>query len=251
MAVSIEDLTDLIIEPGLEGGSPQLAGVLGVPQGAGPWSAVVVLHEIFGVEDQMRGQVAHLASLGYLAIMPDLYSAGGARRCLVATMRAMRSGRGRAYVDIESARLWAAARPDVTGPVGVIGFCMGGGFALMTAATGFGAAASNYGMLPTDMDAAFENSCPVVGSYGGRDRTLRGAATKLERALTDADVANDIKAYPSASHAFMNDRLAGPAWSRPIARVAGFGPDPDAAADAWQRIDEFFRRHLSEPATSA
>ena len=104
-------LTDIIIDQKPDGASAVLRGVLGVPAGSGPWPAVVVVHEVFGIEEQMRRQVAHLASLGYLAVMPDLYSDGGARRCLVATMKAMRSGTGRAYLDIEAARQWVRARP--------------------------------------------------------------------------------------------------------------------------------------------
>ncbi len=246
MTVAVEDLTDITIDPVLEGGSARLGAIVGVPQGTGPWPAVVVVHEVFGVDAEMRKQVAHLATLGYLAVMPDLYSDGGARRCLVATMRAMTSGRGRAYADIESARQWLLARPDVTGAIGIVGFCMGGGFALMTASSGFGAAAVNYGMLPAEPDVTLAGACPVVGSYGGRDRSLTGAAARLEQALTAASIANDIKEYPEASHTFMNELRAGPAWFRPISRVMGFGPDPAAAADAWTRIDEFFRAHLTE-----
>ncbi len=241
MTVATRDLADITIETADEGGSPLLRGVLGVPKGAGPWPAVVVLHEVFGVDVEMRKQVAHLASLGYLALMPDLYSDGGARRCLVATMRAMRSGTGRAYADIESARRWLAARADVAGAIGVVGFCMGGGFALMTASSGFGAAAANYGMLPQRPDVAFADACPVVGSYGGRDRSLKGAAASLAETLDSRSVTNDIKEYSEANHTFMNEGVAGPTWFRPLARVVGYGPDPDAAADAWRRIDEFFR----------
>ena len=247
MTVAVSDLVDLTVEPTGEGGSPVLQGLLGIPEGVGPWPAVVVVHEAFGIEGEMRKQVAHLASLGYLALMPNLFSDGGMRRCLVATMRAMRSGEGRAFVDIEAARHWLLARPDATGAVGVIGFCMGGGFALMTAARGFGAAASNYGMLPVDMEASLVGACPVVGSYGGKDGSLKGAAEKLDTALTAAGVKHDVKEYPEAGHTFMNEQLTGPGWMRPLVRVMNFGPNPEAASDAWERIDTFFGEHLVPP----
>jgi len=245
MAATPDALTDVTIDTSVEGVSPGLQGVLGIPEGEGPWPAVVVVHEIFGVDDEMRKQVAHLASLGYLALMPDLYTSGGTTRCLVGTMRAMRSGRGRAYADIEAARQWLLRRPDGTGAVGVLGFCMGGGFALMTAGTGFDAAAVNYGMLPTDMEAALENACPVVGSFGGKDGTLKGAAHTLELALDDKRIPHDVKEYPEAGHVFMNEKLNGPLWIRPLVRVLGFGPNPEAAVDAWSRIDAFFTTHLT------
>ncbi|WP_309617042.1 dienelactone hydrolase family protein [Salinibacterium sp.] len=241
-------LIDIVIHTTPKGASPVLKGLLGVPAGNGPWPAVVVVHEVFGIEGEMLKQVAHLASLGYLALMPDLYSSGGMRKCLVSTMKAMRSGTGRAFLDIDAARQFLVDRPDATGAVGVIGFCMGGGFALMTASSsGFDAAASNYGMLPTNPDDVLAGACPVIGSYGLRDGSLKGAVATLEQSLTRHRVIHDLKEYPNAGHAFMNEAAAGPAWFRPVARVMNMKPDPDAAADAWARIDTFFREHLGQP----
>lgn len=243
MSVTIDHLEDVTIVSDVEGISPGLRGVLGVPPGTGPWPTVVVIHEIFGIDEEMRKQVAHLASLGYLALMPDLFSDGGMRRCIRATMRALRSGTGRAYRDIEAAKQWLLARDDSTERVGVIGFCMGGGFAIMTVAD-FDVAAVNYGILPADLDDAFEHSCPVVTSYGRKDRSLPGATARLDEVLTRRSIEHDSVEYPDAGHVFMNERLNGPAWLRPLVRVLGFGPHPDSAADAWRRIDTFFRRHL-------
>ena len=245
MAVTTEQLRDIHILPRAEGTSTGLRGVLGVPEGEGPFPAVVVVHEAFGVDAEMRTHVAHLASLGYLALMPDLYSMGGARRCLLATARAFRAGTGRAFADIESARQQLLTHPDADGSVGILGFCLGGGFALLSAADrGFDVAASNYGLLPGDLDAALERACPVVGSYGGADRTLPGAAAKLEEVLTRHGIPHDVKEYPGASHQFLNTGPNGPVAFRPFVRLSGFGPDPEAAADAWRRIDAFFREHL-------
>ena len=227
------------------GGSPGLTGRLVRPAGPGPWPGVVMLHEAFGIDEVMERQVERMARAGYLALMPDLYSDGGARRCLVSTMRAMGSGRGRAYADIEASRQWLLDQPDCTGRVGVLGFCMGGGFALMTADRGFDAAASNYGMLPAEMDRVLAGACPLVTSYGARDLSLRGATAKLESALERAGVVHDCKEYPGAGHSFLNDAEVGPRVLRPLMRVAGVGPHPEAAADAWRRIDAFFAGHLS------
>jgi carboxymethylenebutenolidase len=121
---------------------------------------------------------------------------------------------------------------------------MGGGFVLLTVGTGFDAAAVNYGQLPTHMESIFAIACPVVGSYGARDRTLKNAAAKLERALTNAGVVHDVKEYPNANHAFLNDAPAGPRLLRPLLRVAGMKPEPESAKDAWRRIDAFFYEHL-------
>jgi len=243
MPVSVTDLADIVIDSRVDGASPGLTGVLGVPQGIGPWPAVVVIHEVFGVDEEMRKQVSHLASLGYIALMPDLFTSGGMMKCIRATMKSLRTGHGRAYRDIEAARLSLAARDDTTQGVGVVGFCMGGGFAIMTVSD-FDVAAVNYGILPQDLDSAFEHSCPVVASYGGKDVTLRGAATKIDVALTKHGVEHDVMEYPDAGHVFMNEKLNGPGWIKPIVRVMNFGPEPASAAHAWKRIDAFLRAHL-------
>lgn len=237
-------LRDLVLTPP-DGGSPGLRAVLGVPDGDGPWPGVVVVHEVFGVDEVMRRQVQRIASAGFLALMPDLFTAGGALRCLVPTFRALAAGEGRAVVDIEAARDRLAGTDGCTGRVGVLGFCLGGGFALALAGRGFAASSVNYGRLPQDVDAAVEGACPVVASYGGRDASLRGAAQRLEGALTRAAVPHDVREYPSAGHGFLNDAPVGPRPLQPVLRrFLGLGPEPDAAADAWARIEAFFAEHL-------
>jgi carboxymethylenebutenolidase len=229
----------------VSGISQGLSGYLARPSGDGPWPGLVVIFEAFGADDVNKRHVERLASMGYLALMPDLYSQGGALRCLVSTFRALGQGAGRPFNDIEAARLWLAAAPDCTGAVGILGFCMGGGFALATANRGFDAASVNYGVLPTDLDGALDGACPIVGSYPGKDAMLKGKAAVLETALEKAGVPHDIKEYPDAGHSFLNDARNGPKVLRPLFKRIGIGPEPAAAADAWQRIDAFFTQHLT------
>ena len=229
-------------------GSAPLYGYLAVPAGTGPWPGVVLVHEAFGLDEAMRAHADHLADLGFLTLAVDLFSNGGAARCLVSTMVAAVRGKGRAFTDIEAARRYLTASADCTGRVGVIGFCLGGGFALLAAGSGFDAASVNYGMLPKDLDDALAGACPIVGSYGGADRTLRGAAGRLDQALGRAGIDHDVKEYPGASHSFLNENASGPRVLRPLLRISGIGPEPVAAADAWQRIESFLRAHLDEPA---
>ncbi|MEJ7706355.1 MAG: dienelactone hydrolase family protein [Nocardioidaceae bacterium] len=235
---------DLTHVAATHGGSQPLRGYLTKPSGTGPWPGVVMIHEAFGLDDVARRQAERLAAAGYLTLAVDLFSAGGPLRCLVSTMRAMMRGQGRAFADIEAARDWLTKSPDCTDKIGVIGFCMGGGFALLTASSGFDAAAVNYGQQPKDLDGALVGACPMVGSYGGRDRTLKNAASKLEGALRRAGIVHDVKEYPTASHSFLNDAENGPRALRPLLRVAGIGPEPAAATDAWRRIEDFFAEHL-------
>lgn len=240
-------LVDVVIPQPDDPRGGELRGLLGVPDGPGPFPALVVVHEVFGVDDAMRDHLERLRGLGYLVLMPDLFSRGGRRRCLVATFRALREGRGPAFDDIAAARSLLLARPEARGTVGVIGFCMGGGFALLLAGSGdFGAASVNYGMLPADLDDALDGACPIVGSFGGRDRTLPGAAARLEAALAARGIEHDVVEYPGAGHAFLNERSAGPRLMRVLMGPAmGLGPAPEEAADAWSRIHRFFQRQLA------
>lgn len=213
------------------------------PVGDGPWPGVVVVHDAFGLSDVTREHADHLAAAGLLALAPDLYSRGGVFRCVRSTFAALASGSGDAFDDIEAARRWLHDGPDCTGRIGVIGFCMGGGFALMTASRGFAASAPNYGALPKDLDSALRDACPIVASYGGRDRTLRGASATLASALEAGNIPHDVKEYPDAGHSFLDRLPVGPL--SPMLRVAGLGYHHPSAEDAWRRILSFFAEHLA------
>jgi carboxymethylenebutenolidase len=222
--------------------SGRLRGYLAAPASAGPWPGVVVLHEAFGLTDDIRRQADRFAANGYLAFAPDLLSYGLAPRCLVTTFRTLfKQGGGRAIEDIDAARSYLLEHEDCTGKVGVIGFCMGGGFAILAAARGFDVAAPNYGIVPKNVDTLLARSCPMVASYGGKDRTMRGAAAKLERVLSDHDIEHDVKEYPGAGHAFMTGHTGNWTFAEWIPEM---GYVADAADDAWRRVFDFFDSQL-------
>lgn len=231
--------------PGLRFSTPsgELGGYLAHPIGAGPFPGVVVIQDVLGLSDDIREQADRLAAAGYLAFAPDLYSGRGIR-CVVATMSASRSGEGRAYEEIKAARQLLQDRDDCTGRIGIVGFCMGGGFALLCAPRGFAAASVNYGEVPKDAKR-LAGACPVVASYGAKDRGLRGRAARLEQVLAESGVAHDVKEYPQAGHSFLNRFNAGPLLT-PLLHVAGVGYNHEAAEDAWRRILEFFAEHLRD-----
>ena len=166
----------------------QMPAYLAVPSNPGSVPGVVVLHDIGGMSADHRNQANWLAEAGFLALSIDLYYKGGLLLCLRQVIRDLIARKGPAFDDVEASRAWLLAQPSSNGKVGVIGFCMGGGFALLlVSGHGFSAASINYGgKLPPDVDDFLKTACPVVGSYGGRAKWEQGVADELQRNLGSA-----------------------------------------------------------------
>ncbi|MFD6676814.1 dienelactone hydrolase family protein [Rhodococcus zopfii] len=151
--------------------------------------------------------------------------------------------------ELDATRQWLVAHPQCTGRIGVIGFCMGGGFALAVAADhDFDAASVNYGGLTREVERSLPHACPIVGSFGDKDRWpgVRGVPDRIEPILDAAGIDHDIKVYPGAGHGFLNDHHPDElsATDRAIARIVSARFDEPASRDARTRIVAFFRKHL-------
>jgi carboxymethylenebutenolidase len=225
-------------------GAPLKAYLARPAIGDGPWPGVIVIHDALGLTDVAREHADRLSAAGYLALVPDLYTRGGLARCVRATFAALMSGTGAAYDHLDAARRWLESQAECTRRVGAIGFCMGGGFALMTARRGYAVAAPNYGRLPADL-SVLDGACPIVGSYGAKDRSLQGAAGQLAAALEQRHIPHDVKEYPNVGHSFLDRFNVGP--FAPLLKVGGLGYDHASAEDAWRRILRFFAEYLTSP----
>ncbi|MGA7835312.1 MAG: dienelactone hydrolase family protein [Acidimicrobiales bacterium] len=223
-------------------------GYLAEPAADGPWPGVVVIHDVFGITRDLRRQCEWLASSGYLAFAPDLFSTGSKLSCLRSIFLDLRTRRGRNFDEIDAARSWLLDNDRCSGRVGVIGYCMGGGFSLLLAPSGhYDVSSVNYGEVPKDAETFLATACPVVASYGARDRMLKGRAERLERALRANNIDHDVKEYPDAGHGFLNRHEGGPGvLVAVVGRLLGQGYDESAATDARRRIITFLDRYLKD-----
>ncbi len=212
------------------------------PAGNGHWPGVIVIHDIIGMTNDVRRQADWLASENYLAFAPDLGYSVKHPTCVRDAIRQTQARRGSVFDRVEAAREGLMSRDDCSGRIGVIGFCIGGGFALLIAASAtIEVACVNYGDVPDDAEALLTQSCPMVASFGARDKRLHDAPSRLRAALAANGIEHDVVEYANAGHAFMNQHGN---LVTAIGRIRGMTYDGVATADARSRIVRFFDAHL-------
>ena len=218
------------IDPSLLKGGGHLA----LPDSPGPHPGVVVIHEAYGLTENIRDITNRFADQRYAALAVDLFAGRNKAVCMARYMAGMLGGSVNRYgiADLKNALTHLAALPNVDSErIGAIGFCMGGAFAIAWACTDnrLKAIAPFYAANPRPLDAV-ERACPVVGSYPEKDFSA-SAGRALNDALERYGIAHDIKIYPGAGHSFFDDR------SRAHHKAS--------AADSWMRVLGFFEEHLA------
>jgi carboxymethylenebutenolidase len=203
------------------------------PEGEGPFPGLLVIHEAFGLNDNIRAIAKQFAQQGYAALAVDLFSNRNRVICMLQAFHGMlfRPLNNPMLSDLQSALAFLQKQPGVDPKrIGAVGFCMGGGYALQLAVTeqGMKVASAFYGVAPKPLEA-FARSCPIVGSYPEKDFTVAGAR-ELDAVLEKNDIPHDIKFYPNTQHAFFSQQRT------PF--------EVEASKDAWQRMLSFFQEHL-------
>jgi len=211
--------------------STNVTGYVAKPDGAGPFPGVIVIQEWWGLVPHIKDVADRFAGEGFLALAPDLYHGQVAQE----PDRAMQLARSLAWDsalhDLKASAKYLRSRPDCSGKVGVVGFCMGGGLSYRFAAhSNPDAAVIFYGSSPNQLEEAATVACPVLGLYGETDTRITSQAPALAEAMKSHGKSFEYHVYPGAAHAFFND--------------TGGAYNQAAAQDAWQRTLAFFRQHL-------
>jgi carboxymethylenebutenolidase len=218
-------------------GDETVQAVLYTPAGKGPFPAIIVIHEWWGLNDWVKDQAAKLAGEGYVALAVDLYRGKVATTPDMAHEIMRGVPEDRAKRDLHAAFEFLEAQPNVKkNRIGAIGWCMGGGYSLDVALQEPTLAADviNYGHLATDPEALKKINAPILGLFGGQDQGIPPAdVKKFGETLDKMGKKIDIKIYDDAGHAFENPN-----------NKAGYRPDD--AADAWKRTVSFLAETLKK-----
>jgi len=218
-------------------GDESVQAVLYTPPGKGPFPAIVVIHEWWGLNDWVKEQASKLADQGYEALAIDLYRGKVATTPDMAHEIMRGVPEDRAKRDLHAAVEFLKSQPSVRKDrIGAIGWCMGGGYSLDVALQEADLAADviNYGHLATDAEALKKINAPILGLFGAQDHGITpDDVQKFEQALKQLGKRVEIKIYDDAGHGFENPN------NKDGYRAAD-------AADAEKRTGEFLAAALKK-----
>jgi carboxymethylenebutenolidase len=213
-------------------GDSTTRGYLAVPEGAGPFPALIIIHEWNGLVDRVRQVADAFAAHGYITLAADLYHGrtGGNPQENMKLVNEVRGDMPAVIANLNAAQQFLRARQDVTGKVAVMGWCFGGGIALSYGLDGehHDATAMFYGSLVTDPAQLKKLNHPIYGTFAGQDRGIPPEQVRqFADALRAIGIKNDIHIYPGVGHGFW-------LWvdQDPATRTA-------PAQDAWNRLMRF------------
>ncbi len=220
-------------------GDEAAVGYLAVPEGDGPFPAVILIHEWNGLVDRIRQMADAMAAEGYVALAADLYSGrtGSNRDENVVLMQEAQGDIDRTIANLDAAARFLRERDDVTGRVASMGWCFGGGIALSYALGGeeHEGTAIFYGSLVTDPDILASIQHEVYGTFAEMDGGIPPEnVNQFVEALRSAGVENDVHVYDAVNHGF---------WLR-VEEDAELREAP--ALDAWRRLRAYLQRTLGD-----
>ena len=217
-------------------GAESVSAFLAKPDGSGPFPAVIVLHEWWGLDGWIKDQARALAKEGYAALAVDLYRGKVTAKQEEAHQLMMGTPMDRQMRDMKAAFAYLVARKDVVkSRIASLGFCMGGrnSFTMAVEEPTLAAAVVYYGAPPTEPGSIAKIKAPVLGNFGADDEGPTPAqAREFEAAAKKVGKTVDVKIYAGAPHAFANPNNP---WN---------GYRKDAANDAWTRTTSFLRLYL-------
>ncbi|MEW6279942.1 MAG: dienelactone hydrolase family protein [Candidatus Eremiobacterota bacterium] len=219
---------------GYPSGNESVQAYLARPEGAGPFPAVILVHEWWGLNDWIQSNADELAQRGYVALAVDLYRGQVTSDPKLAHELSRGLPTDRAMADLEAAVAFLKSRPEVRPDrLGCIGWCMGGGYALELALRApLQACVVAYGRVPTRPDSLKTLAGPVLGIFGEQDRGIPPETVRaFKTGLQETGKPHEVLLLPGVGHAFMN----------PNNRE---GYDRAAADQAWQAIYRFLEREL-------
>jgi carboxymethylenebutenolidase len=210
---------------------------LAKPSGTGPWPAMIVIQEWWGLDEQTKSIANRFAQEGYLAIAPDLYHGELAQLGdgETATMLVQKYG-PKAHLDLQSLFDALKSHTECNGKIGSVGFCFGGRMSLVLSTTRpLNAVCTFYGGgMQTVFDQLRANlKAPVLGFFGDADVSIpAGTIQEFDKLLDEIGVEHEIITYPNSGHAFFRD-------SDPSVYI------PEASKDAWEHVKKFFAKYLN------
>jgi carboxymethylenebutenolidase len=212
-------------------------GHLAKPAGSGPWPAVIVIQEWWGLDAQTQSIADRFAQEGYLAFAPDLYHGELAKLGDGDTAMSLVQKYGpSAHKDLSSLFDALKSHPDCNGKIGSVGFCFGGRMSLtLSTMRPLNAVCTFYGGgMQTVFDQLRANlTAPVLGFFGDADVSIpAGTVEEFDKLLDDVGVEHEVIMYPNSGHAFFRD-------SDPSVYK------PEASKDAWERVKKFFAKNLN------